>query len=71
MLIFSTRFYTDLCCVLDFYRQDRRKLKVNQLSALCIQRLVRGLLVRQRSSAQLRRHRERIEAEQRRKTRLA
>ena len=35
MLIFSTRLYNDLYCVLDFYRQDRRKLKVNQLSALC------------------------------------
>jgi hypothetical protein len=46
-------------------------IKVRQISALSIQRLVRGLLVREKSSAQLKHHREKIEAEQVRKTRLA
>ena len=46
-------------------------MKVKQISAATIQRVFRGLYVRHRSSAQLNSHREKIAAEQTRKTRLA
>jgi hypothetical protein len=46
-------------------------MKLRQIAAVSIQRLVRGQQVREQSSAQLKLHRERIEAEQVRKTRLA
>jgi hypothetical protein len=54
-----------------FYRQERHTQKKRFFSALSIQRFVRGLLVRQKSSGQLKHHREKITAEQTRRARLA
>jgi len=44
---------------------------VQQIAAVAIQAIYRGNKEREKSSAQIKRHREKIQAEQTRKTRLA